>query len=170
MIKRNIFFKKKINTLFIFITFLLFIFISYFILENFLVFSDKNFVKINEYKGNFYTIPVNTENEKVPFQNIRILEKSSENYENIHDLKYSIQLFSSSDLSEVKSRINYFSSKESFNINDLYIVALKHNLGSGSDYLLVYKDFSDRNKALNYCKNFFSNINNCLIVNIQNLD
>ena len=67
-------------------------------------------------------------------------------------------------------RFHPLSKKKSLYINDLFIVLMKHNLGSGIDYLLVYKNFENRGEALNYCEKYLHFIENCLIVNVQNLE
>ena len=61
-----------------------------------------------------------------------------------------------------------FANNLSFIKEDLFVVVLKHNLGI--DYLLVYKNFVSRNEANEYCTKYLNFIENCLIVNVQELD
>ena len=85
-------------------------------------------------------------------------------------LNFSIQFFASSNYPEIMEKYNFYMKKKSLYINDLFIVLMKHNLGSGIDYLLVYKNFENRGEALNYCEKYLHFIENCLIVNVQNLE
>ena len=47
-------------------------------------------------------------------------------------------------------------------------MTLKSELGI--DYFLLHKNFKNRNEALEYCSKYITQIDNCLIVNAQNLN
>ena len=49
-----------------------------------------------------------------------------------------------------------------FQIDDFYILALSTEIGI--DYFLIYKNFDTREEAQDYCSNYLSKIENCLIV------
>ena len=59
--------------------------------------------------------------------------------------------------------IEPFNAKESiFNIEDFYILEL--NTDIGTEYFLLYKNFENRLMAKEYCSNFLTKIDQCLIV------
>jgi len=171
MINRNIFIKnkhKKTYYLFIFISILLIIFIIS------SIYSSKYYeiFNVNENKKNFYIVPKDKQGKIITNSEIKILdynynlEKKIEKNYNKYD--FSIQLYASSNYNNILEKRNNLAKNLSFNAIDLLIVALNHNLGI--DYLLVYRNFKTRNGALNYCSKYLNFIENCLIINLQNLD
>ena len=62
------------------------------------------------------------------------------------------------------NQINYLP----LNINDFFIVVFISDLGN--EYMLLYKNFSTRILAFDYCLKHLSFLQKCLIVNAQNLN
>ena len=123
---------------------------------------------VNENNDFFYNVPQEITGKKIPNKNVKILDYnynlSKETKKNYSDIEFSIQLNASSNFENIlKTYKNYISNKE-----DLFIVSLKHNLGI--EYLLTYKNFINRKMAFDYCINYLDFIENCLIVNVNNLD
>ena len=174
MINNKIFHKnnsnKYINKYFItFIILSFLIFFSYFIF----LMEDEYFI-IPPFHGLFYIIPIEKGGQIIPNQNKKGLHlsfKDNNEINLINDpmLKYSIQ---------VKTNDNYISIKnmreELLNMNDsiylpneLFIAILKNDLGS--EYFLLYKNFTSRLKALENCEKYAYFLDKCVIVNVQNL-
>ena len=55
-----------------------------------------------------------------------------------------------------------------FNPNDLYIASTNSLIGN--NYFLLYKNYQTRIEANKYCDKYINFLDNCLIVNVQNLD
>ena len=166
MIKKNIFRKNKSNKYFYFFLILLFILIIY------IFFSKTQFEYFIVEKNNdkFYEIPKDKKGKIIPNSDIRILDytnNSVEQIDNINSLLFSIQIYASSNYNDIIKKILYFEDLYSFHKKDIYVLALKHNLGI--DYLIVYKNFMNKIDAMNHCRKYLNFIENCLIVNIQNL-
>ena len=107
----------------------------------------------------------------IPNSDIRILDydnDSVQEIDNINSLLFSIQLYASSNYNEIVKKLYYLEDNYSFYKKDLFVVALKHNLGI--DYLIVYKNFINKIDAMDHCKKHLNFVENCLIVNIQNLE
>ena len=90
-------------------------------------------------------------------------------------LEYSIQIFSSNDYYLVKEKFDFMTNKNNNHINDLplkindfFIVVFNTDLGN--EYILLYKNFSKRILASEYCLNYLNFLQKCLIVNAQNLN
>jgi len=167
MVNKYIFKKNKSNKYIYLFLILLFILIIY-------IFFPK---KINDYfiveKNNnkFYEIPKDKKGKIIPNSEIRILDYNNNSVQvidNINSLLFSIQLYASSNYNNILNKIFYFEQNYSFHKKDLFIVALKHNLGI--DYLIVYKNFMNKMEAMDHCGKYLNFIENCLIVNIQNLE
>ena len=167
MIERKIFQRKKSKTKFIIITLaLLFIIMTvyYFFVDN-----KDEFVIIHENKKPFYIIPEDRGGQKVEnldkkSLNLKSLESINENINFPDDLLYSIQFFSDTKYENVNNYLKkIINSKETiYQIEDFYILALSTEIGI--DYFLIYKNFDTREEAQNYCSNYLSKIENCLIV------
>jgi hypothetical protein len=174
MLKKKIFHKKKsfINRNFylLFALFLFIIFIYYFF------FMQKSFyfnipVNVNF----FYTIPDDREGKSIDNQEKKTMHLSYINKDNIDlvvdpNLKFSIQLYVSDNY---KSIFNYksklLSADESiFLPEDIYMAIL--NYDQTSEYFLLFKNFSTRKNAFDYCKKYSYYLDECLIVNVKNLD
>ena len=167
MIARKIFQRKKSKTKFIIITLaLLFIIMTvyYFFVDN-----RDEFVIIPENKKPFYIIPEDRGGQKVEnldkkSLNLKSLESINENINFPDDLLYSIQFFSDTNYENVNNYLKkIINSKEAiYQIEDFYILALSTEIGI--DYFLIYKNFDTRQEAQDYCSNYLSKIENCLIV------
>ena len=167
MIARKIFQRKKSKTKYIIITLaLLFIIMTvyYFFVDN-----RDEFVIIPENKKPFYIIPEDRGGQKVEnldkkSLNLKSLESINENINFPDDLLYSIQFFSDTKYENVNNYLKkIINSKENiYQIEDFYILALSTEIGI--DYFLIYKNFDTRQEAQDYCSNYLSKIENCLIV------
>ena len=142
---------------------IIFIFYSQKTHESFII--EKNINK-------FYIIPNDKGGKTIPNQELKILDydyninkKIEKSYIN---KQFSIQLYSSSNYNVILIKYDNLAKKLSFLEENLFIVALKHDLGI--DYLLLYKNFNNRKQAFDYCDKYLNNIENCLIVNLQNLN
>jgi len=167
MIERKIFQRKKNKTKFIIITLaLLFIIMAvYYFFED----NRDEFVIIPENKKPFYIIPEDRGGQKVEnldkkSLNLKSLESINENINFPDDLLYSIQFFSDTQYENVNNYLKkIINSKETiYQIEDFYILALSTEIGI--DYFLIYKNFDTRQEAQDYCSNYLSKIENCLIV------
>ena len=167
MIARKIFQRKKSKTKFIIITLaLLFIIMTVY---HFFGDNRDEFVIIPENKKPFYIIPEDRGGQKVEnldkkSLNLKSLESINENINFPDDLLYSIQFFSDTKYENVSNYLKkIINSKETiYQIEDFYILALSTEIGI--DYFLIYKNFDTREEAQDYCSNYLSKIENCLIV------
>tara|TARA_Y100001970_G_scaffold168513_1_gene206083 strand:- start:1516 stop:2034 length:519 start_codon:yes stop_codon:yes gene_type:complete len=167
MIERKIFQRKKSKTKFIIITLALLFFIMvvyYLFLDN-----KDEFVIIPENKKPFYIIPEDRGGQKVEnldkkSLNLKSLESINEKVNFPNDLLFSIQFFSDTKYENVNNYLKkIINSKETiYQIEDFYILALSTEIGI--DYFLIYKNFDTRQEAQDYCLNYLSKIENCLIV------
>ena len=165
--------KKKLQKKYLF----LFLFISFFLIL-FFFYPKKTYFEIPEFTGSFYYIPIDKGGTKVNNFDKKSLYpnfKYNDDIQIINDpmLKYSIQLFASNHYNLVKKKFDLMieqknSNKEFlFNENNLYIVIFNNDLSN--EYLLLFKNFTSRNLAKDYCLNYLDSLQNCLIVNVQNL-
>ena len=90
-------------------------------------------------------------------------------------LEYSIQIFSSSAYYLVKEKFDFMTNQNNnyinnlpLKINDFFIVVFNSDLGN--EYILLYKNFSKRILASEYCLKHLNFLQKCLIVNAQNLN
>ena len=83
-------------------------------------------------------------------------------------IKYSIQLHSSINYIESREKLNHYLKKNIFNQNDFSIVSYNHTIGR--EYVLIYKNFETRKAAFEYCSKYLNFINNCIIINVQNIN
>ena len=179
MIKKRIFKKKSINLnkyLFMF----LFIFSLIVILILLFMNLKQHFFTVPEFIGSFYIIPDDKGGKEVMNKDKKSLHLNDEKIQNveiINDpfLEYSIQIFSSSDYYLVKEKFDFMTNKNNNHINDLslkiddfFIVVFNSDLGN--EYILLYKNFSTRILASDYCLKHLNFLQKCLIVNAQNLN
>ena len=172
MKNKNLFFKVKKNSILIKILpiTIILISISYYL---YFIYNNNSYFILNPKNHVFYIIPDNIEGKKIPDFGISILEnyQFSEKNDNsiIIDSKYkfSIQLFSSSNLELSIYEMNRYIKEFNIKHKDLNILEFQTNLGKS--YLLLYKLYIDKKDALNDCKKrIFTNIK-CLLVNLENL-
>ena len=179
MIKKRIFKKKSIN-----LNKYLFIFLSIFSLILILILLFMNlkqqFFTVPEFIESFYIIPDYKGGKEVMNKDKKSLHLNDEkilDVDIINDpfLEYSIQMFSSSDYNLVIEKFDFMTNKNNKHINDLplkindfFIVVFNSDLGN--EYILLYKNFSKRILASNYCLKHLNFLKKCLIVNAQNLN
>jgi len=172
MKKKKIFNKKFIS---IYIIKLLLISLTLIIITFYLYYkyTGYNVFKIPQFKENFYIIPKDKEGEKVlnvdkKSLHLNQLILNNNKLEDSSELFYSIQFFVSSDYGKIILTLNnYINNYENiYKKEDFYVVTLNSELGY--DYFLLYKNFKNRDEAKNYCSKYISQIDNCLIVNVQN--
>ena len=167
MNKRPLFKKRRSYKKIIIFLFSLFI-VSTFLY--FFIFTNKNeFIIIPENTDIFYIIPEDRGGEKVSN-----LEKKSLNtitkditediIEKPDDLLFSIQFFTNSEMTNVNQYLQNITSLDEsiYSIDDFYILALTSEIGI--EYFLLYKNFTTRLEAANYCIKFLPKMDNCLIV------
>ena len=163
---RKIFFKKNLkNKIIIWILILVFLLILYF----YFILNKKNeFIIIPENTDIFYIVPKDKGGEKVQNLDKKSLNSKSEiMHDKIYkpdNLLYGIQFFTNSEYENVNNfLINITNNNENiYQINEFYILPLHTEIGI--EYFLIYKNFKTRNDALDYCTNFLTKIDNCLIV------
>ena len=133
-----------------------------------------------EFIESFYIIPKNvggTEVMNLDKKSLHLNDEKRPDIEIINDplLEYSIQIFSSSDYYLVKEKFEYMINQNNnyikdlhLKINDFFIVVFISDLGN--EYILLYKNFSSRILALDYCLKYLNFLQKCLVVNAQNLN
>ena len=179
MIKKKLFKKKSINLIKY-----LYIFLVIFLLLTFLILLFANlkqqFFIVPEFIGSFYIIPFDKGGKEVmnkDKKSLHLNDEKTKDIEIINDpfLEYSIQIFSSSDYYLVKEKFDFMTNKNNNHINDLplkindfFIVVFNNDLGN--EYMLLYKNFSTRILASDYCLKYLNFLQKCLIVNAQNLN
>ena len=141
--------------------------------------SKQQFFIVSEFIGSFYIIPDNKGGKEVMNKNKKSLHLNdikTQDIEKINDyfLEYSIQIFSSSDYYLVKEKFDFMSNQNNnyindlpLKINDFFIVVFNSDLDN--EYMLLYKNFSSRILASDYCLKHLNFLQKCLIVNVQNL-
>ena len=80
------------------------------------------------------------------------------------DLYFSIQFYSDNNLGKVNDYLEKITNLDE-NIYDLekfYILALFTDIGE--EYFLLYQNFKTKKKAKDFCMNFLSKIDQCLII------
>ena len=172
MIKRKIFKKKNYLNFYLILTLLS---VSIILFVYFYFLKSKDFFYIPFNISNNYIIPENLGGKEIPNQDkkglhLSLTDKEKFNIKNDQSLKYSIQIYVNNDYKLVnEERLKFINADESIFLDgDLYIAQFNSILGR--EYFLLYKNFLSRDKALNYCKKYFYFTDNCLIVNVQNLD
>ena len=169
MIKKYIFHRKKIHINFYFFLFLFFLLIICFI---FLSKNPLEYFIVNENTEIFYIIPKDKKGKKISNADIKILDYdynlNKNTKKNDTSIDFSIQLHASSKYEDINKIYYDYKNNLSFYAEDLFIVSLKHNLGI--EYLLIYKNFINYEAASDYCKKYLDFLDNCLVVNINNLD
>ena len=171
MKKRKIFSKKKSRKQ-ILLFIVLFFIISIPLTFNLFFYNNNDFFIIKNNSDNFYVIPKDKKGKKVANTNFKVLEYNSSNKEEKkiidREFIYSIQLYSSFDYNTVLKKYKSLIENLLYDENDFSVIALRHDIGV--DYLLLYKNFQKRDEANNYCSKYLSFVDNCLIVNVMNID
>ena len=162
LFKKRRSYRKTIISIFSLI--IVFIFFYFFILVN-----ENEFIVIPENTNVFYVIPEDRGGEKVPNLDKKSLNTitqdiSEDVIEKPDDLLFSIQFFTDSEMENVNQYLQKITNFEEtiYSIDDFYILALTSEIGI--EYFLLYKNFTSRIEATNYCVKFLPKIDNCLIV------
>ena len=172
MIKKNLFYKKSIiskkNLILFFIVFLLLLFLLLLFVN-----LKQQFFIVPEFIESFYFIPDNKGGKEVmnlDKKSLNLNDEQRSDIEIINDpfLEYSIQIFSSSDYYLVKEKFDFMTNQNTLKISDFFIVVFNNDLGN--EYMLLYKNFSTRILASNYCLKHLNFLQKCIIVNAQNLN
>jgi hypothetical protein len=168
MIPRYIFKKRKPKYKKI-LFFLFFLFISITLIYFYIINNNDTFIIIHENNENFYIIPKDRGGEKVVNLDKKSLNLKSKEIHNIKIIKpenllFSIQFYSNDKLDNVKNYLENITKNDEniYKLEDFYILALNSDIGI--NYYLIYKNFEFREEAENYCINFLSKIDNCLIL------
>lgn len=180
MLKKNIFYKRKKNVNnFFFVVVVILILLAGLILV--LTYSKQEFFDIPEFKSKFYIIPDDRGGTKVLNLDKKALHLQDTNNTlkifNDPILEYSIQIFASDNYQLVKKKLNFIinknyktQNKQDYVLNEKYffIFAFIHELDK--EFILLYKNFTSRDLAFDYCSKYLNFLSKCLIVNAQNLD
>ena len=170
--KKNIFFSKKINPIFLsLISVFILIILIYF--GFFYININKSLFVVDNLTTQTYLIPKNKEGKKIKFLDKKsinnFIEFNSEDrtLNDIDNLNYTIQIFSDTNFNEVKNYLkNYINlNSQYFIIEDFYIFSIKTVIGI--DYFLTYKNFLSKNDAIEFCKQSIL-IDECLVINPKN--
>ena len=166
--QKNIFSKKKRSFSLLILIAIFFVTIIIFLI----ITNPKDYFIVNENVDKYYIIPKDRGGEKVKYLDKKSINNSySENnskiLDNIDDLNYTIQIYANNNLENVEQFLSKFINfrKEILELNEIYIFNIITELGD--IYYVSYKNFSDKNSALNYCYNL-SFIDKCLILNLKN--
>tara|TARA_B100001996_G_scaffold139300_1_gene105907 strand:+ start:165 stop:680 length:516 start_codon:yes stop_codon:yes gene_type:complete len=142
---------------------ILFFFLYFFILSN-----ENKFIVIPANTDVFYIVPEDRGGEKVANLDKKSLNTTKEiaehEIEKPDDLLFSIQFFTDSQMINVNQYLQKITNSDEsiYNIDDFYILALTSDIGI--EYFLLYKNFTTRLDATNYCIKFLPKMNNCLVV------
>ena len=166
--QKNIFSKKKRSFSLLILIAIFFVTIIIFLI----ITNPKDYFIVNENVDKYYIIPKDRGGEKVKYLDKKSINNSfSENnskiLDNIDDLNYTIQIYANNNLENVEQFLSKFINfrKEILELNEIYIFNIITELGD--IYYVSYKNFSDKNSALNYCYKL-SFIDKCLILNLKN--
>jgi len=146
-----------------------FIIIIFFFLYFFILSNENEFIVIPENTDVFFIVPEDRGGEKVANLDKKSLNKTIKKIveyeiEKPADLLFSIQFFTDSQIINVNQYLTKItnSNESIYSIDDFYILALTSEIGI--EYFLLYKNFTTRLDAKNYCTKFLPKINNCLVV------
>ncbi len=173
-------FKKKSTNLkkYLIITLIAFTLVAFLIL----LFANlkHQFFIVPEFIGSFYIIPENkggTEVMNLDKKSLHLYDENNLDTKIINDplLEYSIQIFSSRDYNLVKEKFDFMTNQNNnyiqdlpLKISDFFIVVFSDDFNN--EYMLLYKNFSTRTLAFDYCLMHLNFLQKCLIVNVQNLN
>ena len=143
--------------------------IVFFFLYFFLLSNENKFIIIAENTDVFYIVPEDRGGEKVANLDKKSLNKTTKEIaeheiEKPDDLLFSIQFFTDSQMINVNQYLQKITNSDEsiYSIDDFYILALTSEIGI--EYFLLYKNFTTRLDATNYCIKFLPKMNNCLVV------
>ena len=166
--QKNIFSKKKRSFSLLILIAIFFVTIIIFLI----ITNPKDYFIVNENVDKYYIIPKDRGGEKVKYLDKKSInnaysENNSKILDNIDDLNYTIQIYANNSLENVEQFLSKFLNfrKEILELNEIYVFNIVTELGD--IYYVSYKNFSDKNSALNYCYKL-SFIDKCLILNLKN--
>jgi len=138
-------------------------------------YPNQVYFEIPEFKGTFYIIPKDKGGKNIVNQDKKGLHLSNPSVYDLEvskdpALKFSIQVYTSDNYEVIKNEINSMINVDDtiFTPDDLYVAVLKHNFGH--EFFLLYKNFISHDEALDYCNKYAYFLDNCIIVNVQNLE
>ena len=150
-------------------------FIIIIIILFFYYFANQSYFEIPVFNESYYTVPEDKGGEKIINQDKKGLHLSNQSVDQIDifkdtSLKFSIQIYTSNNYDVIKNMINTMinSFDSIFSLDNLYVAVLKHNFGN--EFFLLYKNFNSRNEALDHCDKYVYFLDNCIIVNVQNIE
>ena len=143
--------------------------IIFFFLHFFKLLNENEFIVIPKNTDVFYIVPEDKGGEKVVNLDKKSLNKTSKEIaeyeiEKPDDLLFSIQFYTDSEIINVNQYLQKITNLDEsiYSINDFYVLALTSDIGI--EYFLLYKNFTTRLDAANYCIKFLPKMNNCLVV------
>ncbi len=136
----------------------------------FFIFTNKNeFIIIPENTDMFYIIPEDRGGEKVSNldkKSLNMITKDITEYviDQPDGLLFSIQFFTNSEITKVNQYLQNITKLDEsiYSMDDFYVLTLISDIGI--EYFLLYKNFTTRLEATNYCIKFLPKMDNCLIV------
>lgn len=181
MIKRRLFSKRKTISVkyFFFIFFILILLtISILLFYN----AEIQFFEVDNFNDSFYIIPDDREGKKIvnlDKKSLHLIDKDKDDIQIVNNplLEYSIQFFSSDNYNLTRNKLESVTKRKYYNQNsqenllnkkDFFIVFFNNEINN--EYLLLYKTFRSRDLAFNYCSKYLNYLEECLIVNAQNLN
>ena len=177
MKKKKLFTKKKNNSFILIIKLILLIIISILsvLLFNYFRIHNDSYFNIPANTELNYFIPINKGGQKIENQDkkglhLSYIEKNDLNIEIKDDLKYSIQLYANNSYQEVENFRRKLLNKQDFIFISNHLSVAFFNSSLGVEYLLLYKNFNSRIEGQDYCIKYVHFLDNCIIVNVQNLD
>ena len=174
MKKKRIFSKKSTSIFFIKLL-LIFLFLLIIIFDLYFKYIRYNFFIIPQFEENYYLIPKDKGGKKIlnvdkKSLHLNQLILNNNKLQDSPELFYSIQFFASPDYDKIILTLNNFINnyENIYKKEDFYVVTLKSELGI--DYFLLYKNFKNRDEAKDHCSKYIPQIDNCLIVNVKNIN
>ncbi|MDC3131429.1 hypothetical protein OA492_00800 [Pelagibacteraceae bacterium] len=169
--ERKLFISKKNNSIYLFISLIIFLLLIIYILSLYLNLNKSYFI-IENNSLRYFVIPDDKEGEKVNYLDKKSLNNLSNTnlekkyFSNIDNVKFTIQVKVNSDYNEINKYLNELIKLKSeiISMEDFFIFPLVSNIGV--DYFLSYKNFDTRLEAINYCSKI-TFIKNCLVLNIK---
>jgi len=172
MLRKNLFYKKNKNKKYLIFFSSIIIFLIFFLY--FLKINNDEYFVIPSNNDSFFYIPEDKGGKEIPNQEKKGLHLSydeNKKYSNFKKniKKYSIQVFTSTEYKQVKDmRTKLLNTEDSiFLPKDLSIAIFRSSLGN--EYYLLYKNLETRIKAQEYCIKYVYFLDNCIVVNVQNL-
>ena len=144
------------------------------IINRFYITSNQKYFVISDLDStSYFTIPNDKEGEKVKFidkksiNDFSIFNTKDNIIFNYEDLEYTIQLYSDIKYENIENYISnlLIAKSELISSEDIFIFTI--NTQIGIDYFVSYKNFTNKNDAMSYCKNL-SFVKKCLIIKPQN--